>query len=453
MNIFLVYNTMAIDKIVKSDNRSQKQQSSKKKKNRKHGNKVVENSTNVGVPPNEGVTLRRVRSVESIDEIFTSNQRTPPAAEQLPQKQKQSKPPSVAKKHAANDKRRYEKADAFMNKIVEASRASGFQPTGQNFKRCPANLFEKCKLRALYDKHLRVLHKDACDSEKERIAAKSFLHRSLRPNVDFKVGIVSGVAGSGKSTLIRKLCSEADAMCVLANPRLKETDYKGQSKTFTLQQVLLSIVPMTSDIVIVDEYTLAESAELLLLQRKLQATFLVLFGDVAQGNAKTASSLEYLQFPVVFISKTSHRLGKHTAELCKKHGQAFEPGSPEEDEIIVADYLGAADTTEKNIAFTKETVEDLRDAGVEASLVLETQGKEYESVTLFIRESDEAAMADSHLRAVALTRHRKKLIIRAEPGVQSSFLNGELKSKTSADSHKYESSKVSYADSSSAAAQ
>nr|UZP17245.1 Triple gene block 1 Protein [Lychnis ringspot virus] len=441
---------MTLEAITKSDNRVKNQQPSKKKKG-KRGSKTTTKANNSGATPLQGTTLRRTRSVESIDEIVMSHRQIPPS--KLPSVKQQGKPSALNKKHAANDKRRYEKANAFMNKVVDACHASGFQPTGQNFKLCPANLFEKCKLAALYDKHLRALHKDACDSEKERIAAKSFLHRSLRPNVDYKVGIVSGVAGSGKSTLIRKLCSEADAMCVLANPRLKETDYKGQNRTFTLQQVLLSIVPMTSDIVIVDEYTLAESAELLLLQRKLQATFLVLFGDVAQGSAKTASSLEYLQFPVVFISKKSHRLGKHTAELCSKHGQAFEPGSSEEDVIIVADYHGEADTTDKNIAFTKETVNDLRDAGVEASLVLETQGKEYESVSLFVRESDEAAVADPHLRAVALTRHRKKLVIRAEPGIQSSFLNGDLNSKTSADSHKYESSKFSYADSSSSEAQ
>lgn len=384
---------------------------------------------------------KRYPSVEALEEVLTDYRKS------YVDGNKQKSPVTNAK-HERNDQRRFSEADKVLQKLIVACKDSGFEETGQNFVTCPPNFFEKKKLLQLYDKHLKDCYKEACSSEKDRIAAKSFLARSLKPMLSFKIGIVSGVAGSGKSTLIRKLCETTDVMCILANPRLKETDYKGQNKTFTLQDALLSIVPMSADVVFVDEYTLAESAELLLLQRKLRASFIVLFGDVAQGNSNTAKSVEFLQFPVVFRSSNSRRLGKKTAELCKKHGQGFNSISEVEDEIVVTDYVGDADETEKNIAFSKETVDDLKDAGVVASLVSEVQGKEYDSVSLFVRDSDRKHAADSQNRAVALTRHKKKLIIRAEPEIKTEMLNGEFGLPNNPSSHKYDNTKYSYVDSS-----
>jgi len=350
-------------------------------------------------------------------------------------------------RHAANDKRRFSEADNFAQLIHKLCLEAKFQETGQNYMHCPANFFEITKLKPLYDKYLTTCLKKACPTEQERIRAKLFLLRSLRPNVSFKAGIISGVAGSGKSTLIRKLAEgKTKAITVLANPRLKETDFKGSARTFTLQDVLLSVVPMQADVIVVDEYTLAESAELLLLQRKLKASFMLLVGDVAQGTATSASSLEYLCLPTVYSSQVSHRMGKATAELCKKHGQNFVPCGGE-DRVEHGDYEGETDSTDKNLAFTQSTVDDLKECGLDCSLVIDAQGKEYDSVTLFIRNEDREAAAVSHARAVALTRHKKLLVIRAEREIAQAFLIGELSDKPVSNAHKYHNEKFTHEES------
>ncbi|UDL09453.1 beta b protein [Ligustrum mosaic virus] len=410
-----------------------------KKKRRNVNKKKKQREPLAAVTDSKENSFRRSNSLESLGKYLDT----------WKDSENSKKKKSVEEKHAANDARRFGLAEKFALQLHSDCVAAGFKDTGKNFQMLPANYLERSRLLALYDKNLKQSLKKACETEQERIRTKVFLLRSARPNVNFKIGIISGVAGSGKSTLIRSLCSKSNALCVLANPRLKETDYKGQDKTFTLQQVLLSIVPMRADIIVVDEYTLAESAEILLLQRLLQASFLLLFGDVAQGESDNASSLEYLQLPVVYRSVTSHRLGNETAAFCKKHGLAFDSDSPVKDEIITSGYEGDTETTEKNIAFSAATVEDLHEAGVEATLVLETQGKEYDSVTLFVRDSDREAASNPHARTVAFTRHKRLLIIRAEEEILPSLLNGELNVKISANSHKYGDIKYSHADNSS----
>lgn len=357
---------------------------------------------------------------------------------------KASKPANP--RYEANDKRRFSEAENFAKLIHKYCLEANFTETGQNYMFCQANFFEATKLKPLYDKFLVTCLKGACQVERERIRAKLFLVRSLRPNVSFKAGIVSGVAGSGKSTLIRRLTEgKTKAVTVLANPRLKETDFKGCARTFTLQDALLSVVPMQADVIVVDEYTLAESAELLLLQRKMKASFLLLVGDVAQGTATSASSLEYLCLPTVYSSQVSHRMGKATAELCMKHGQKFIPKGGD-DRVENGDYEGETESTEKNLAFTQETVDDLKECNIDCSLVIDAQGKEYNSVTLFIRNEDREAAADSHARAVALTRHKRLLVIRAEREIAQAFLIGELSSKPVSNAHKYHNEKFTHED-------
>jgi len=344
---------------------------------------------------------------------------------------------NTAERFKPNDQRRTSLISEFLTEVHQKCLKNGFEYSGRQYMRCKANFFELVRLPPLFDKHLKSCMTHACHLEKQRIKAKLILLRTLRPSVDFLVGIVTGVPGSGKSSLVRELLRcKYSVVCALANPALVG-DYSGIQGVYKMDDLMLSAIPMTADILIIDEYTLAESAEILLLQRKLRVSLLLLVGDVAQGTATHASSIEYLALPVVYRSDVSHRLGPETTKLCGKQGNRM-VSKGKKDRVIFADYEGETDATEKNLAFSKATVDDLKEMGYDCSLVKDVQGKEYDSVTLFIRNEDRKAVGNKHLRLVALTRHKSLLIVRAETEIRQAFMTGDidLTSKTS-NAHKY----------------
>nr|UZP17059.1 ORF2 [Barley stripe mosaic virus] len=332
---------------------------------------------------------------------------------------------NLADKFKANDTRRSELINKFQQFVHETCLKSDFEYTGRQYFRARSNFFEMIRLTSLYDKHLKECMARACTLERERLKRKLLLVRALKPAVDFLTGIISGVPGSGKSTIVRTLLKgEFPAVCALANPALMN-DYSGIEGVYGLDDLLLSAVPITSDLLIIDEYTLAESAEILLLQRRLRASMVLLVGDVAQGKATTASSIEYLTLPVIYRSETTYRLGQETASLCSKQGNRM-VSKGGKDAVIITDYDGETDETEKNIAFTVDTVRDVKDCGYDCALAIDVQGKEFDSVTLFLRNEDRKALADKHLRLVALSRHKSKLIIRADAEIRQAFLTGDI---------------------------
>nr|AEP04415.1 beta-b protein [Barley stripe mosaic virus] len=344
---------------------------------------------------------------------------------------------NLADKFKANDTRRSELINKFQQFVHETCLKSDFEYTGRQYFRARSNFFEMIRLTSLYDKHLKECMARACTLERERLKRKLLLVRALKPAVDFLTGIISGVPGSGKSTIVRTLLKgEFPAVCALANPALMN-DYSGIEGVYGLDDLLLSAVPITSDLLIIDEYTLAESAEILLLQRRLRASMVLLVGDVAQGKATTASSIEYLTLPVIYRSETTYRLGQETASLCSKQGNRM-VSKGGKDKVIITDYDGETDETEKNIAFTVDTVRDVKDCGYDCALAIDVQGKEFDSVTLFLRNEDRKALADRHLRLVALSRHKSKLIIRADAEIRQAFLTGDIDlSSKASNSHCY----------------
>lgn len=347
---------------------------------------------------------------------------------------------STAEKFTKNDVRRTALVNEFVAQIHKFCIEQGFEPTGRQYMRARANLFELVGLRNLYMEHLKKTAAKACNFTKDRIRRKLFLTSNHKPSVDFLVGIVSGVPGCGKSTLVRKLLdSPISCYVALANPAT-ERDYRGTSNVMTLDDLLLAKVPMSSDLLIVDEYTLAESAEILLLQRRLRSSLVLLVGDVAQGRSNNASNIEYLTLPVIYRKITSHRIGEETAKACSKQGNRIRSAG-RKDKLILVDYEGETEETEKNLAFTEETRDDVKDCGYDCSLVSEVQGLEYESVTLFLRNTDRAAASDHHKRTVSMTRHKSLLIIRAEQEIGQPFLMGELSvsSKRPSNAHVYSS--------------
>lgn len=305
---------------------------------------------------------------------------------------------------------------------------SGFVATGKPLKRYPEDYFLKSGLLADFDKYLSDRLDKGCNLTKsETETVLKHLRQKRRPQ-SFLAGSVTGVPGSGKTTLLRKIQTEAglNSVVILANERHK-IRFTQLPACYTAKEILLLRTAIKYDVLLIDEYTLLQNGEILLLQRILEAKVVVLFGDRAQGNSRTADSPEWLQIPVIYSSVKSRRFGKATADFCGKQGFDFE-GCDQEDEVQKLDFEGSSPETDINLALTEATIEDLKEVGIECSLVKDVQGNEYDSVSLFIREEDRAALSDPELRSVAFTRHRKLLIVRIPVCLMLSLFNGELNS-------------------------
>nr|WNS50476.1 triple gene block protein 1 [Beet virus Q] len=314
---------------------------------------------------------------------------------------------------------------------------SGFKTTGKPLKRHPADFFERSGLLKEFDKYLSGRLDKGCNLSKEETEIVLVHLRRKRETVPFLAGTISGVPGSGKTTLLRRIQTEAglNSAVILGNPRHK-VSFSNLPSCYTAKEILLLRTEAQFEVLLIDEYTLLTSGEILLLQRIVRASVVILFGDRAQGSSAYLGSPEWVQFPVIYQSDVSHRFGKSTASLCGKQGFDFK-GGDHEDEVEECDYEGSSRETDINLVFTEKTANDLLSCGISSSLVEDVQGKEYNSVTLFVLECDREKLADTHLRSVAFTRHKTLLVIRIEKSLFLQLINGELVSDYQPKTYRY----------------
>lgn len=326
-------------------------------------------------------------------------------------------------------------SDTFKGKIDVASRVSklcveqGFKPTGDPVKKFEADFFEKSGVFSIFTENLESKIDKGCNlNASETAAVLDNIHKSKNNAADFVGCVVSGAPGCGKSTLLRRLQSEGhlNSVIILGNPRLK-SDFSDQQHCYTVKEILLLKLKIRFKTLLIDEFTLVSSGEILALQRILGSKFVALFGDPNQGKTTYMSSPEWLQFPTVFSSQQSRRFGDNTAKFCQKQGCRFE-GNGCEDKVEELDYEGSSQTTDINLAFSQKTIDDLEECGIEAVLVSSVQGCEYNSVSLFIRDTveDRQGVSDSHQRVVAFTRHTKLLVLRCSQEILLKLVSGEL---------------------------
>lgn len=319
---------------------------------------------------------------------------------------------------------------------------SGFKPTGKVLRKFSGNHFERSGLAREFDLHLSSKKDKGCNLNKEQTEVVLKKLRTRRKPVDFYGGAVTGVPGSGKSTLLRRLQCEGNihSVVILGNDRQKH-NFSNIPACYSAKEILLLQTQLQFDVLLIDEYTLLNNGEILLLQRILGSKIVVIFGDRAQGSTNSLGSAEWLQFPVVYQSSISRRFGKETAKLCASQGLEFEGNESIEDKVETTDYEGSSEVTDINLVFSTKTQEDLLECNIGSTLVEEVQGAEFDSVTLFILESDEPYLRNKHLVAVALTRQRTRLIVRCDRAVWQNFVTGLLGSAEAPATHRYGSDK------------
>jgi len=281
-------------------------------------------------------------------------------------------------------------------------------------KKFPKDYFEKTGLKDHYYGYLNdnQLPK-ACDKQRELVLCKLDMVEDLKAEKDFSAGTIAGVPGCGKSTVLKKIQGQAtDTILLYANPNL-ESSYKSIENSFYTQTALVANINHTYSTILIDEYTLCESAEILLLQRKFKSSRVFLFGDRCQGDIDSLISPEWLKVPRIFEGKKSHRFGKETAKLLSEFGLNVE-GADVPDQVIKSEYLGKVDEKSQCLCFSPRTKDDLLECSVNCILVEDTQGQQFERVTLFVAEWDQEYFKNSQQLLVGLTRHRTYLEIKTD---------------------------------------
>jgi len=326
------------------------------------------------------------------------------------------------------EERTYRLEDPF-KLLVEVGSLNGFSSTGQRPKKYKPDVFETSGLKNIYVKYLKDVDDKMCDNQ---IALRRVYlsmvegEYSLKPNFnsDIRMGLVTGCAGSGKTTLLKdfscKIGVEFPTLVLVANPALIDSTFATTVNVLTMEDALLSKVVVDDiGVLVVDEYTLSSSAEVLLIARKYNVHSIILFGDLAQGRKFDGSSFEHFRVPEILTSAKSHRFGEATAAFCRRSGSNVQ-GNPEiQDQVNVEDYLGKIEENSQRLVFTQETREDLLECGIDALLVSDVQGMQFDVVTVFARDSDSEVIDSSvGLKEVALTRHRKLLILKLEPSIR-----------------------------------
>lgn len=302
--------------------------------------------------------------------------------------------------------------------IVSASCVeAGFSPTGFPMRKFPRDYFELTGLKKHYVRYLEEQQKPkACDSQRELLDHKLNMVEVLKAEKDFSAGIVTGVPGCGKSTVLKKIQGQAtDTILLYANPNL-ESCYKSLENSFYTQSALVADINHTFSTILIDEYTLCESAEILLLQRKFKSSRVFLFGDRCQGDIDSLISPEWLKIPRLFEGKRSYRFGQQTACLLKEFGLDIE-GSDLEDKVVKSEYEGPVDETSQCLCFSEKTKSDLLECSVNCKLVGDTQGQQFERVTLFVAGWDQDYFKNSQLLLVGLTRHKTFLELKTSPEI------------------------------------
>lgn len=314
---------------------------------------------------------------------------------------------------------------------------SGFEATGRPVKKFPINFFESSGLHAKFCSYLSDNLDKGCNLSRSETEHVLNSLRRKRQAVSFCAAVVSGVPGCGKTTLLKKIQTSAGlrSAVVLGNSALS-SQFSNIPFTYTAKEILLLDLEIYFDTLLIDEYTLLSNGEILLLQRICKSRYVFLFGDRAQGSQSTLCSPEWLQIPTVFLSTISRRFGKATADLCKEQGYDFDSNG-NQDSVSKVDYEGDSPATEINLVVSEATRADIAECGISSTLAQTVQGKEFESVTVFLLEEDLEILKDPHLLAVLITRHRSLLVLRCPKEVFVSLLTGEFRKEINPTTHTY----------------
>nr|WKB14783.1 triple gene block protein 1 [Wheat yellow stripe virus] len=249
-----------------------------------------------------------------------------------------------------------------------------------------------------------------------------------------RIGLVIGSAGSGKSTLIKKIMDEkVDSRAVLAlpNKHLLTGVYSGRLGVFLIDDLFTREVEYSKyRTMIIDEFTRVHMCEILVLAAILGVKNVVCFGDPGQNLNFKAGSVANYNFPVLASSYTAHRYGEATADIlnkCNGGGKPVVGNKGVKDEWTFEELMGKIQEMSTILTASEQSRAYLLEDDIEAQTWDEVQGQTFDVVTIFLfDEYDDELICDPNVRTVLLTRARKGGVFRFGDKIRARFGNGDF---------------------------
>jgi hypothetical protein len=246
-----------------------------------------------------------------------------------------------------------------------------------------------------------------------------------------RCGLVTGVAGSGKSTLIKNLLTSGEGKVVLGLPNsaLLKGVFSGCPDTFLIDDLYTSEVHLQRyQTLLVDEFTKVHMCEVMCLCVVLGVKNLVCFGDFSQSLNYKAGSVVNYGLPVLAKSDTSKRFGKKIADLMSGSGCGNVQGSASvDDNVSFEDLMGKLRDMSTVLVASEETQKELEDCDIDSFLWSTVQGQTFDVVEIVLYdEYDDELICDSNIRTVLLSRARKANVLRFGPNIRARFESGNF---------------------------
>ncbi|BAN62706.1 first triple-gene-block protein [Burdock mottle virus] len=246
-----------------------------------------------------------------------------------------------------------------------------------------------------------------------------------------RCGLVTGVAGSGKSTLIKTLLTSGEGRVVLGLPNssLLKGVFSGCPNAFLIDDLFTSEIHLQRyQTMLVDEFTKVHMCEVMCLCVLLGVKNLVCFGDFSQSLNYKAGSVVNYGLPVLAKSDTSKRFGKKIAGLMSGSGCGNVRGSDSvNDDVSFEDLMGKLRDMSTVLVASEESQKELADCDIDSFLWSEVQGQTFDVVEVVLYdEYDDKLICDSNIRTVLLSRARKCNVLRFGPNIRARFESGNF---------------------------
>nr|AMQ23298.1 hypothetical protein [Mangifera indica latent virus] len=317
------------------------------------------------------------------------------------------------------------------SKCEEVCRSAGFNWIGCKPRKISWSDLVNSKMIEDYKNHLQdVIAESGCDTT---ITINGHILSNLlnlekddsfKENWHARVGLISGCAGSGKSTIIRRLCEDRFVELIVPNCNIRDNFMDCCLAKTPVESHLITTRMDDSKVIIVDEFTLFHTCEIMLVAMIRNVRNIICFGDFGQNLQIRNGSMGFSGIPVLGDSRQSHRVPKHSQWLVDKLNLNFTCvgkglGTTEildTDEMVPAGY--------KVLCLSNTTLEWVMNSGIEASLVSDNQGLQFEDVCVIINDDDVEHVSDLGMMTVCVSRHMRNLRILAEFNALSVINNG-----------------------------
>lgn len=225
---------------------------------------------------------------------------------------------------------------------------------------------------------------------------------------------VTGGPGCGKTEVIKRICCEVENCTVMVPFKRLQSDYRNGERCFTQNTCVAR--HMTTDLLLVDEFTGCDIGLVCAAALNQKCSEVILWGDVMQTWLSDSEGVGFRDFKIPCVVKLRSNFRNPPATVALLNAVFSDDmvpmsGSNSHGVIKVKPLYGTDIGDGVSLTGTRLSVDELRDWDIPAVTVRSSQGATYDDVNLLVFQRDLNIFTNSAIVRVALSRHRRNLIV------------------------------------------